>query len=87
MNERFGEIEKNLEMKTSLVQSLTNQLNESDKEAIRSYEQYEKNREEFQSKILELSRIAERVPLLEFEIERLHQVIITFFTKFSFSSL
>lgn len=74
MHERFREIEQNLIMKTSLVESLSHQLEQADKEAISESARHQKEREAFQSRLLELGRIAERVPVLEFEIERLQQV-------------
>uniref|UniRef100_A0A915C0P5 GRIP domain-containing protein n=3 Tax=Parascaris univalens TaxID=6257 RepID=A0A915C0P5_PARUN len=73
MHERFREIEQNLIMKTSLVESLSNQLEQADKEAISESARHQKEREAFQSRLLELGRIAERVPVLEFEVERLQQ--------------
>ncbi|KHN80514.1 hypothetical protein Tcan_15350 [Toxocara canis] len=73
MHDRFREIEQNLVMKTSLVESLSHQLEEADKEAITESARHQKEREAFQTRLLELGRVAERVPLLEFEIERLQQ--------------
>ncbi|VDK80823.1 unnamed protein product [Anisakis simplex] len=62
-------------MKTRLVESLSHQLEEADKQAITESGRHQKEREAFQERLLELGRVAERVPLLEFEIERLQQVV------------
>lgn len=74
MLERFKEIEKDLLTKSSLVESLTRQLEEADREAARSSELHQKEREAFQERLRELGQIAENVPILQFEIEKLQQV-------------
>uniref|UniRef100_A0A915PI13 Uncharacterized protein n=1 Tax=Setaria digitata TaxID=48799 RepID=A0A915PI13_9BILA len=73
MLERFQEIEKDLLAKSSLVSSLTSQLEEADREAARSSELHQKERDVFQVKMYELGLIAENVPVLQFEIEKLQQ--------------
>lgn len=74
--ERFQEIEKVLMIKSSLVGSLTNQLEEADREATRSSDLHQKEREAYQEKLCELGKIVENVPVLQFEIEKLQQVLI-----------
>ncbi|EFO18940.1 hypothetical protein LOAG_09555 [Loa loa] len=73
MLERFQEIEKDLLIKSSLVSSLANQLEEADREASRLSDLHQKEREVFQEKLYELGQIAENVPMLQFEIEKLQQ--------------
>ncbi|KAM3729129.1 Protein quick-to-court [Dirofilaria immitis] len=73
MLEHFQEIKKDLLAKNSLVGSLANQLEEADREATRSSELHQKERKAFQEKLYELGQIAENVPLLQFEIEKLQQ--------------
>lgn len=75
MLERFQEIEKDLLIKNSLVVSLTNQLEEADRATTRSSDSHQKERKAFQTKLQELGHIAESVPILQFEIEKLQQVI------------
>ncbi|MCP9257818.1 hypothetical protein DINM_001068 [Dirofilaria immitis] len=57
----------------SKLGSLANQLEEADREATRSSELHQKERKAFQEKLYELGQIAENVPLLQFEIEKLQQ--------------
>uniref|UniRef100_A0A0R3RZN5 Zf-C3H1 domain-containing protein n=1 Tax=Elaeophora elaphi TaxID=1147741 RepID=A0A0R3RZN5_9BILA len=73
MLERFQEIEKDLLIKSSLVTSLANQLEEADREATRSTDLHQKEREAFQEKLYELGQITENIPILQFEIEKLQQ--------------
>ncbi|CAG9531876.1 unnamed protein product [Cercopithifilaria johnstoni] len=73
MLERFQEIEKDLLMKNSLVGSLANQLEETDREATRTSDLHQKEREAFQEKLCELGQLVESVPILQFEIEKLQQ--------------
>ncbi|EJW71497.1 hypothetical protein WUBG_17595 [Wuchereria bancrofti] len=73
MLERFQEIEKALLIKSSLVNSLANQLEEADREATRSTDLHQKERETFQERLYELGQIAKNVPILQFEIEKLQQ--------------
>ncbi|VBB33710.1 unnamed protein product, partial [Acanthocheilonema viteae] len=73
MLERFQEIEKDLLIKSSLVGSLANQLEEADREATRSSDLRQKEREAFQAKLYELGKVAENMPILQFEIEKLQQ--------------
>lgn len=76
MLEHFQEIEKDLMTKSSLVGSLTNQLEEAEREATRSSDLHQKEREAFQEKLYELGKIIENIPILQFEIEKLQQVLI-----------
>ncbi|KAK6111931.1 hypothetical protein QQG55_45635 [Brugia pahangi] len=73
MLERFQEIEKALLIKSSLVNSLASQLEEADREATRSTDLHQKEREIFQEKLHELGQIAKNVPILQFEIDKLQQ--------------
>uniref|UniRef100_A0A8R1XVH1 Uncharacterized protein n=1 Tax=Onchocerca volvulus TaxID=6282 RepID=A0A8R1XVH1_ONCVO len=73
MLEHFREIEKDLSAKNSLVGSLANQLEKADQEAKKSSELQQKEREAFQKKLYELGQVAENIPVLQFEIEKLQQ--------------
>ncbi|VDK78737.1 unnamed protein product [Onchocerca ochengi] len=76
MLEHFREIEKDLSAKNSLVGSLANQLEKADQEAKKSSELQQKEREAFQKKLYELGQVAENIPVLQFEIEKLQQVLM-----------
>uniref|UniRef100_A0A0N5CNG9 GRIP domain-containing protein n=1 Tax=Thelazia callipaeda TaxID=103827 RepID=A0A0N5CNG9_THECL len=73
MLDRFKEIEQDLLAKSALVDLLSSQLEEADREAGKSFELHQKEREAFQAKICELGKIAENVPVLKFEIEKLQR--------------
>ncbi|VDK86866.1 unnamed protein product [Litomosoides sigmodontis] len=73
MLERFQEIEKDLLIKSSLVVSLTSQLEEADRETTRTFDSHQNERKTFQEKLQQLGHIAENVPILQFEIEKLQQ--------------
>ncbi|VDK58039.1 unnamed protein product [Gongylonema pulchrum] len=83
MLERFQEIEKDLLSKNLLVDSLTHQLEEADKEAAQATERHQKEREAFLERLSELGQIAENVPILQFELEKLQQVIFKLAGNFS----
>ncbi|MFH4980513.1 hypothetical protein AB6A40_007222 [Gnathostoma spinigerum] len=70
---RFKEIEDILMMKTKLVESLTRQLEDSNKSAIAMDKSRQEERHSFNEKLLKLAKVAERVPVLELEIERLKE--------------
>ncbi|VDO49137.1 unnamed protein product [Onchocerca flexuosa] len=73
MLEHFREIEKDLSAKNSLLGSLANQLEEADREATKSSEWHQKEREALQKKLYELAQVAENIPVLQYEIEKLQQ--------------
>lgn len=76
MLESFQEMEKDLLVKSSLVGSLANQLEEADRKATQSSDSHQREREAFQAKLCELGQIAENIPILQLEIERLQQVLL-----------
>ncbi|KAH7728252.1 Protein T23F2.2 b [Aphelenchoides avenae] len=73
MHERFAEIEENLMLKTSLVESLTRQLELAARESQHVEELRQKERDVYQNRINELARQIDRIPIMEMEVERTQQ--------------
>uniref|UniRef100_A0AC35TN80 FIP-RBD domain-containing protein n=1 Tax=Rhabditophanes sp. KR3021 TaxID=114890 RepID=A0AC35TN80_9BILA len=71
MRDRFQDIESNLILKAKLVESLSKQLEQSAKMVQEDDKNRQNERELFGRRIEDLGRVAEKVPALEMEIERL----------------
>ncbi|GMT34092.1 hypothetical protein PFISCL1PPCAC_25389, partial [Pristionchus fissidentatus] len=73
MHDRFGEIEANLLMKTQLTETLSRQLADAQKDAKHSMEEQQRERDEHEIGMNRMMTVAERVPVLEAQIEQLHR--------------
>ncbi|KAL7076696.1 hypothetical protein ACQ4LE_003779 [Meloidogyne hapla] len=70
MGEQLADIERILLLKTELANTLASQLDESAKRTKVEDDRHQSERDLFRRRIEELGRIAERVPILESEIEK-----------------
>uniref|UniRef100_A0A914GY71 GRIP domain-containing protein n=1 Tax=Globodera rostochiensis TaxID=31243 RepID=A0A914GY71_GLORO len=70
MGDQLKDLEQMLNMKTELVAALTGQLENAAKSVRSEDERHQWERDAFSGRIEELSRTAERVPILESELER-----------------
>jgi chromosome segregation ATPase len=70
LRSRFAEIQANLELKTNLVQSLSAQLQAISHEHESAAERVEAERQELNNRIAQLTAVAQRVPLLDAELQR-----------------
>lgn len=68
---RFEEIEQNLLAKTRLVETLSRQLDDARKEAKEQLDKIQKERDAHNKKLEETVAVAQRVPVLETQIEQL----------------
>uniref|UniRef100_A0A914WYL4 GRIP domain-containing protein n=1 Tax=Plectus sambesii TaxID=2011161 RepID=A0A914WYL4_9BILA len=74
---RFREIQENLALKAELVQTLTKQLQASSAQLEAEAESAERERQEYSRRLNDLALIAQRVPLLEAEVERAQEERLT----------
>lgn len=68
------EVEENLSAKSCLVELLTAELEKKEQSAEEMMGKYQKEKHELESKITGLTKLADRVPILENELDKLQQV-------------
>ena len=74
---RFEEIEQILLVKTQLVETLTNQLEDTRRDQRLQLDEHQKEREEYKKSLVALGAVTERVPMLEQRVQELLQVRVT----------
>ncbi|CEF62806.1 Hypothetical protein SRAE_1000107500 [Strongyloides ratti] len=73
MTDRFMDIEKNLILKANLVETLSKQLDENAKLIQEEEKNRQKERDIFENRINSLAAMANKVPILEMECEKLRE--------------
>ncbi|KAJ1369093.1 hypothetical protein KIN20_030488 [Parelaphostrongylus tenuis] len=83
LHERFKEIEKILFTKTQVVDTLSRQLEETCRGQRQQIDAHQEERESYKKKLEEISSVAEKVPVLETQVEQLLKEKCEFDIRFS----